>query len=38
MANGMNVGRGGTQQVKAPKGNEQVKKPNKQTGGDLRSK
>ncbi len=37
--NGMNVGRGGSMEVKAPKNGsvEANKKPNKQTGGDLRA-
>lgn len=36
--NGLNVGRGGTQEVKAPKGGEKVKKPRKEKGGDLRAR
>lgn len=36
--NGMNVGRAGTQEVKAPKGENKVKKPKKEKGGDLRAK
>ena len=37
--NGLNIGRGGSMEVKAPKsGNTEAnKKPNKQTGGDLRA-
>lgn len=38
--NGMNVGRGGSMEVKAPKSGDAEKKtaPNKQKGGDLRAK
>lgn len=36
--NGLNVGRGATQEVKAPKGGEKTKKPKKAKGGDLRAK
>lgn len=36
--NGMNVGRAGTQEVKAPKGENKVKKPKKAKGGDLRAR
>lgn len=35
--NGLNVGRSGSMEVKAPKGGEQVKKPGAQKGGDLRT-
>jgi len=33
----LNIGRGGTMEVKAPNAAEKVKKPVKQTGGDLRT-
>lgn len=38
--NGMKVGRGGSMEVRAPKNGEAEKKtvPNKQKGGDLRTK
>ena len=36
--NGMNVGRAGRQEVKAPKGENKVKKPKKAKGGDLRAR
>ena len=38
--NGLNVGRGGSMEVKAPKSHETEKKtvPNKQKGSDLRAK
>ena len=35
--NGLEIGRAGTMEVKATKGNDQTKRPSKQTGGDLRT-